>query len=641
MKAIVFVAISFFLSITTAFAQHFEWASSGSNLLTGYNVSCVTSDGRLIAGMQYEQPSYQISADETEIIGASGKGYPVNRYTNQFLLTCYDADGSIKWLVQSSNFSSGARILGVSSFQDGSVIVAFRSYQINHSVQEMGSDGNVIHLYDYEGKIDFNSYTFFAEINERGDIRTINAVKGIVQDDCLSFQACPDRSMIITFADSERIDDGKGGKKDVGHNYIQKISKDFKLDWTYRLKYLDKSCCSYFQNPSIAAVGKDGDIYISGNFRDGILPDGGKPHTAVVLDVVSQYNPAYESYVARLSATGKLKWVKYSEGKSLIDAISVNDKQVVISGKINLQKKLFGMSIDTTDKKKAFIESFDLNGNPKWVNTYNAITVNALSQDWEGNIYGAFRNQRSRGVPPLMIGRDSVPDAYERVIVASFDENGKYRWYKMSRAMLSIDSHARVHNDECGNLYFTGEMWYVLPVNMSLFDGAIVRGKGYGGAPLAARIRTTIPDELLSINVSLQQSIPIRLPEKDPKKPTTGPVSTPQKGGIGTAAAPVVKPDSVHSGRCVPIPFPWRLELFPNPTDGAFTARATISYSDNKVGLELWDVKGAFIRQLSPVQLRETGSFDMACDINDLAAGLYIVVLKGSGAAVTERLIKK
>jgi hypothetical protein len=244
-----------------------------------------------------------------------------------------------------------------------------------------------------------------------------------------------------------------------------------------------------------------------------------------------------------------------------------------------------------------------------------------------------------------MIGKDSIPDAYERVIVASFDEKGNYRWNKISRAMLSIDSHSKIHNDECGNLYFTGEMWYSLPVNMSLFDGAIVRGKGYGGAPLAARIRTTIPDELLALNMNLSQSLQIKMREKIKEKNSSN-------NSIKLKDAPVLsdslsysssnaQPDPVHANRCVPIPFPWSLVLFPNPTDGQFTARATISYCDSHVGVELWDAKGAFVKQLSAPHMQLAGSFDVEGAINDLAAGVYIVVLKGSNSAVSERLVKK
>ncbi len=626
-----------------SFGQHFEWASSGSNMLVGYSSSCITTDGRLIAGAQYEPPSFQISEDEAEIYSGSGKAFSFNKYLSQFIVTCYSAQGDIEWIIKNNDLCSNGSILGLSSLADGTVIVAFKGFP-NSPVYIMDENGveKGLHFSNYSNsEVNYLDYVFLAEIDKYGSSRKIHAIKGIINTEWNSFESTPDGGFILSQTHYEKSMNAKGENKDVAHNYITKISSDFRFSWVYKLKYLDKSCCSFFENPSLAVSSENGEVYISGNFREGILPDGGKAHTAPILDVVSQYNQPYESYIACLSADGKLKWIRYSEGKSLISAISVRNNQLLVGGKIQLQKNYFGMKIDTSNAKIAFLASFDLSGKSNWCQTFNAINITSISQDFDGNIYASFRNKRSRGVPPLIIGRDSIPDAYERVIVASFDENGKYRWNKMSGAMLSIDSHSKIHNDECGNLYFTGEMWYSLPVNMSIFDGAIVRGKGYGGAPLAARIRTTIPDELLALNLNLSQTISI--PGREKKEKTSN-ISNKNSGiNVDTVhlVIPNVKPDSVHLSRCVPIPFPWTLVLFPNPTDGQFTARATLSYCDSHVSLELWDAKGAFIKQLSSPHMQLAGSFDIDCVINDLAAGLYIVVLKGSGSAISERLVKK
>lgn len=69
------------------------------------------------------------------------------------------------------------------------------------------------------------------------------------------------------------------------------------------------------------------------------------------------------------------------------------------------------------------------------------------------------------------------------------------------------------------------------------------------------------------------------------------------------------------------------------------TLRASISYTDDKVSCELWSAKGDFIRLLQAAQIREVGSFDINVDLSDVAAGLYLIVLKGSGSAVTERIV--
>jgi len=645
-----FIFVFLVIAIQVATAQHFEWASSGSNILTGYSKSCVTSDGRLIAAGQYQTPSYRIADGDPVIFSGSGDEFKMDYYKDQFFVTCYNAQGGIDWMIKGSEISNSGRINGVTSLADGTVVIAFKGSPANQHATRMNKDGSSESIYfDGYGRSKLSPdvpIDFFAEIDERGRVKRVYIVENLIEEEWLSFAATPEGDFIVAQAYKEKVKDKTGKLKDIGHNYVQKVAKNYILDWTYKFQYMDESCCSYFEKSSLAAVGNDGDIYVSGSAFYGIKPQDRPVKMAPVLDVVSQYNEPYESYVARISATGKLKWIKYSDGKSLISDISVENNQLVIGGKIMLQKKLFGMKIDTTEKKKAFISAFDLDGNPKWTKTFNALDINAVSQDFDGNIFASFKNDRSRGIPPLKIGTDTVSDAFHRVIVASFDANGNYRWYKMSRAMMSNEPTTSLHNDQCGNLYFVGEMWYSLKVNMSLFDGAIVKGTGYGGAPIAARIRTTIPDELLTLNITLSQSIPVKFKEKPEKEKPEKVISKPEK----TITIPPVRtptnqqnlhPDSIKSGRCVQIPFPWKLELFPNPTDGIFTARASISYSDNKVSLELWDMKGNFVETLSAPQLREVGTFDISCDVSSRAAGVYIIMLKGTGSAITERLIKK
>jgi hypothetical protein len=67
---------------TVGFAQNFEWASSGSNLYSGYTHSCVTIDGRLIAGMNYEQPSSHLNSDDVLLNSGTGKAFVFNKYNS-------------------------------------------------------------------------------------------------------------------------------------------------------------------------------------------------------------------------------------------------------------------------------------------------------------------------------------------------------------------------------------------------------------------------------------------------------------------------------------------------------------------------------------------------------------------------------
>jgi hypothetical protein len=636
--------LNFFLVLFLLFigsvsqAQHFEWASSGSNISSGYLHSCVTVDGRLIAGGQYEEPNFYRGDEYPVFYSASGNEVKLPTRNGQLFVNCYTPAGEIAWTINAESMIGNGRLTGVASWPDGTVIIGFRARSYRGSLTIV-NDTSFKYEKVQHGWNDCADYDLFATINQTGQVKHVYAVKGIPQDDYISMVGTPEGGIAIGLSGVSKEKDKEGRSKSIGYNYTFKLKNDFNIEWVHKTELVSPSCCSFHMPSCKLAVGQDGDIYIGGTIINAMHLEGTKLRKAPILDVVSQYNKPYECYVARLSSKGVLKWVRYSEGKSILHDISVDNNQVIIGGRIQLQKKLFGTAIDTSEKKNSFLGSFDLSGNARWMKTFNGEYVSAVSQDSDGNVFAAFRSKQSKGLKPLKIDRDTISDTFERVVVASFDASGNYRWYKYSGAMLTGSEPVEIHNDLCGNLYFTGEMWYVLPVNMALFDGAIVKGRGYGGAPLAARIRTNIPDELLALNVSLTQSIKFEGKEKKARskmKERQGSTNQDTKPSINTAK------DSVASGRgltCVPIPHPWTLQLMPNPTLGPITIRAKISYTDNQVSCELWDMKGKFVKILSQAQMREIGSFDIEADLTGFSSGVYLIVLKGSGSAVTERVM--
>jgi hypothetical protein len=320
--------------------------------------------------------------------------------------------------------------------------------------------------------------------------------------------------------------------------------------------------------------------------------------------------------------------------------MSVKNNHLVIGGKIQYAKKMFDVKVDTTLQKKAFIMSLDLNGNIEWLNSFNAEEIKSICQDEQNNVFGVFRSKRGVGMAPLKIGTDTLSNSYERIIVGSFDEKGKYRWNKFSNANMSLNTHTKLRSDLCGNLYYTGEMWFSLPVNMSLFDGAIASGRGYGGAPLAARIRTTIPDELLAMNQGISSQI--RIQKNKPETTNNSERSVKNKGLGTTENSTITAIDTIKSARelsCIPMPFPWKIEAFPIPSGGQLTLRISLSYTDPSVKVDLFDSKGAFLRSIMPNQLKDAGQFDLPVDLSDLSSGVYIAVLKGSSFGASCKII--
>ena len=577
-------------------AQHFDWAASGSNIFSGFHTSCITHDGRLVAGVNYE-PTYL--GGVPSFYAGNGNEFEIESNQKQALVVSYNNLGNIEWIIDYKIFGRDSKVLGLTAKSNGEIVVAYTSGYINRDIIYVTPNEN-----DKTKRYSGN-YVFFSIIDIDGNVKSTFASTGLRQIDWMSFEySAFDEAFIIAYANHEKTIDFQGKNRSVGHNYTIKIDKSFKELWTHKTMYLDETCCSFFIPACKAIPAKNGDIYIAGVGRIGVKLDGSKNKIAPILDEVTQYNKPYESYIAKLNSDGKLLWVEYSEGKSIINDIKTDGNKVVIGGQINLQKKMFGAKIDTTENKNAFIASFDNSGKRKWIQTFNAAKVDALSLDNEGNIFASFSSNRSRVMKPLKIGTDTLSNTYTNIVIACFDKKGEYKWSKTSKAMLSREANMHLHNDDCGNLYLSAEMWYSLPVNMNIFDAAIVKGKGYGGAPLAARVKTTIPEEVLEINHSL-----------------------------------VEIPNENSQNACVPIPYPWKMIVFPNPTNGEFSVRVTTSYNDNDVSMELWDLKGAKIRTLMNARKISTGIFEERFNVSDLANGVYIIVLKGTGNSVTERLV--
>jgi hypothetical protein len=638
------LVVCFLFFYLNSIAQNFEWASAGSNFHTGFNHSCITIDGRLVAGLQYELPSFRNSDDKLILNSGTGKPFEFNYYTNQLLLFCYDSHGDVVWKIEGSEVFGSAILMGISSYPDGNVLVAFRTNYINRQFRRTNLHRDSSYFDNKIRDQDFEKSVFFATIDKSGSVKEITAVEGLPFGDWEGFEVTPDLGLVITLPNNQKMIDSKGSSKTIAFNSTIKLNRKLNLEWHHKVTYSDKSCCSYYSPASAMTVGANGDVFIAGTIRNGYTVDGKKLREVPILGDANKNNPPYESYLGCLSSAGKLKWIKYSGAKSFIYDLSVKNNHLVIGGKIQLAKKMFDVKVDTTEQKKAFIMSLDLNGNIEWLNSFNAEEIKSICQDEQNNIFGVFRSKRGAGMKPLKIGGDTISNSYERIIVGSFDEKGKYRWNKFSNANMSLNTHTKLRSDLCGNLYYTGEMWFSLPVNMSLFDGAITSGRGYGGAPLAARIRTTIPDELIAMNLGISKEFRVKSTKDklvDGKQFDTRNGVINQRDGIpeNSSSAAI---DTLRSGRelsCIPMPFPWKIDAFPVPTNGQLTLRISLSYTDPKVKIDLFDSKGAFIRSLMPVQLKDAGEFDLPIDISDLSTGVYVAVLKGSSFGASCRIV--
>lgn len=636
MKKRISILAIILLGFITSQGQHFDWASSGSGMHTGMQFGVVTTNGSLITGMNYEQPSYYPMNQMPVMYDSNGDSIALGMIASQMIIYKYDKSGKIDWTLQGDLFTGDSRLLGIAPRKNGNVVIAYTANEVAGKVELQPvpealkddaspgktnsapqSDSSEYDDETYNGRSTSTGYSvIFSEIDADGRVVSSIAMMGINGYSWSDFKSAPDGGVVIALDKQIKTTDVSGKFRDVAHHITLKLDMNYKFVWAHKVMYLDNSCCSSFIPQMAMTVADNGEVFIAGNVRFGVRLQGAKDHMAPILDEVTQYNQPYDSYVARLDVNGKLKWVKYTNAKSIIEDIAVDDKNVYFCGVIRLSDNLLGMPMDTADRKLAFLACLDIAGKSKWVKNYSVNTIKTLNTDGLGNLTALFQSKSTQYDKPVIIGSDTLTNSYADLIVVSYSKEGKEKWTKTSNVMMhdGSESFPVLTNDDCGNIYVIAEMWYVLPSSFSIFDAALVRGVGYGGAPLVARIRTTLPSSIEELNPQLLSGLDIKLPD-------------PSGGGEN------------ENGNCIAIPSPWKLDVLPNPTTGIFTARATLSYSDRNVRLELWDAKGNFVRILSQPELLPAGLKNYECDISELSGGLYILLLKGEGSAVSTRVI--
>lgn len=633
MRKIVYLLIVSFLQAQRFDAQHFDWASSGSGMNAGMKFGVITANGDVVTGMQHESMSYNPMNIEPCMYGAAGDSLPLSYLGTEMVIFSYDHHGKIKWSLR-SKFASNTYLLGMVAKKNGNVVIAYTANWMTGKIDVLPApkelqgnsefgiedepDEGDVDLFEgkdrFDGRETNVSYSVvFSEVNKYGDIVNSTALMGLDGEAWSDFKMAPDGGYLISYEQNLRARDVLANPREPNHNFVVKLDPQLNFSWVHKVRFLGGD--GNFIPTSGMTVSPGGDIYIFGNAHHGVRLPGAKDHRAPILDEVTQYNQPYDSYIAKLNSKGAFQWVKYTEGKSILYDITADDKHVFIGGTMRLSNQFIGIPMDTTGAKNAFLGCLDVNGKTKWVKNYRTNTVRTLHADQHGNVFVQFESKSTQYDPPLIIGKDTLTNSYSDLIVSLFNAKGEVQWTKSSNVMINerSDGDPVMISDECGNIYIVAEMWYVLPVNMSVFDGALVRGLGYGAAPLVARIRTTLPAELESINTPLT---------------------------AGLTLSPIDREHTENeNGNCIPIPAPWKLEILPNPNKGIFQARATLSFTDKYATLEIYDTRGSFSCLISNHPLLESGTHTFDCELPELANGLYILVLRGSGGAVSERVV--
>ncbi len=549
-------------------AQQFEWASSGDNLNGGIRASVLDASGNMIVAGVANMPMY--STGGQQLYSSSGDSKSISLGDFMFLAS-YSPEGKINWMreVQGADDPVG---MGID--KDGDIVV-------------LASNDRNPFFREIDVQVDAGRY-FILHISLEGRVKKVVAdTLGLLRDP-MRFVVTKDGDYLVTQSEYRLMDSGKGYNEEVSFFGLYKLSKDFKTVWKQEVRRFGHH--GYFVPGMLLDESPNGDVYAIVSVAEGVT-FGNRKLTPPVVDSVGQYNPAYEAYLVCYSKDGKMKWVRASGGKSIFSSIKVSAAGIYLGGHVHNNQNFFGRKIDTTGRKRMVLAAFDLQGNLMWAETTTAHTIRALATDQNENIYAIVESKISYPDKQIFY-TDTLRNVYESLLLASFDAKGKYRWIKHTKLPMSTNETPNLLTDHCGNIYLSGELWWVMKAEMKWFDAALVKGYGYGPMPFAGKIKNTLPSFV----------------KNEPAK-------------------------------CIISPSPWTIMNYPNPFSGSTTVQYKITYDDRKVSLALYDISGKMIRVLFNGKQHKKGTYKISLSAQGMAAGVYVLVLRGSEAVATEQIM--
>ena len=158
---------------------------------------------------------------------------------------------------------------------------------------------------------------------------------------------------------------------------------------------------------------------------------------------------------------------------------------------------------------------------------------------------------------------------------------------------MSTNEFPNLITTECGDIFVSGELWWVMKAEMKWFDAALVKGYGYGPMPFVGKINNTLP-----------------------------------------AFVPRDKP-----GECVVSPAPWAIRNFPNPFKGATTVEYKTTYRDENISLQMYSINGSLVKTYFTRRVHDKGTYTYRLQAEGLASGVYVLVLRGTVAVATAQIL--
>lgn len=558
--------LAFFLLIfSTSHAQQFVWASSGNNLNGGVRCSVIDAQGNIIVAGE-SQVGFSYNADRS-MYSSVGDSVRVG-FTDFMFIASYSPEGKINWFREIRGADDP---VGMGLDANGNVVL-------------LASNRKYATFPELNLRVDAGRY-FIVHVSPEGKaVKVIADTLGLLKN-LMRFAVSKHGGYLISQAE-HTYENLSGKTESVNWMVMMKLNESLHVEWKDKMKRYGSH--GYFVQGLIFDEADNGDIIGVVAIQEGMEIQG-KKFKATVVDSVHQHNVPFESYLFCYNKNGKLRWVKSSGGKSIFSSITVTRKGIYLGGTIHNNHRFFGKQIDTTEKKKMVLAAFDVKGNLNWAQTTRAHTIKALATDHDENIYAVVESKVS--YPDSMpFFSDTLKNVFESMLIASFNSKGTFRWVKHTKLPMNSNHNPTLLTTECGDIFVSGELWWVMKAEMKWFDAALVKGYGYGPMPFVGKIKNTLP-------------------------------------------AFVQKEDG-----CVISPSPWTIRNYPNPFKSYTTIEFQTTYPDD-VSLMLYGMNGNLVKVLFTKKKYDKGKHTLQLFGGDLAAGVYVLVLKGTEAVATEKIV--
>lgn len=204
-----------------------------------------------------------------------------------------------------------------------------------------------------------------------------------------------------------------------------------------------------FDNATALDVDEAGNVYISGSYENSILFD--------TLQITTT-NLFSESFIAKYSPDGQLRWAKSSKGSSTNQLTATalgNSNALYVTGFFGGNFKLDNTTLNSsTSSYDAILCRLDSNGVVQWMkkagSTYED-AANALCTDAQGNV---FMGGYFAGTASFDNNTVTYYD-YNDAFVAKYTENGNNAWVRAGKGP-ELDAVWGLVCDNSGNVVATG-----------------------------------------------------------------------------------------------------------------------------------------------------------------------------------------